>query len=57
MADFNLEAMPLKELRQLQKDLAKAFGVTDGQISGIVRGIKWATAGGPIQTERKCFRG
>ena len=40
-----------------QKDLAKAFGVTDGQISGIVRGIKWATAGGPIQTERKYFRG
>ncbi|MFN3844216.1 MAG: H-NS family nucleoid-associated regulatory protein [Paracoccaceae bacterium] len=24
MADFNLEAMSLKELRQLQKDLAKA---------------------------------
>ena len=26
-------------------------------ISAIVRGIKWATAGGPIQTERKYFRG
>ena len=25
MADFNLEAMTLKELRQLQKDLAKAI--------------------------------
>jgi len=25
MADFNLEAMSLKELRQLQKDLAKAI--------------------------------
>jgi len=25
MADFNLEALPLKELRQLQKDLAKAI--------------------------------
>jgi hypothetical protein len=24
-ADFNLEAMPPKELRQLQKDLAKAI--------------------------------
>ena len=25
MAEFNLEAMSLKELRQLQKDLAKAI--------------------------------
>ena len=40
-----------------QKDLAEDFGVTDGQISMIVRGIRWADAGGPIQTERKCCRG
>ena len=40
-----------------QKDLAEDFGVTDGQISMIVRGIRWADAGGPIQTERKYHRG
>jgi DNA-binding protein H-NS len=29
MAEFNLEAMSLKELRQLQKDLAKAISTYD----------------------------
>ena len=29
MADFNLEAMSLKELRQMQKDLAKAISTYD----------------------------
>lgn len=40
-----------------QKDLAEQFGITDGQVSMIVRGLRWADAGGPIQTERKYVRG
>ena len=40
-----------------QKDLAEQFGVTDGQISQIVRGLRWKSVGGPIQTERKYQRG
>ena len=31
MADFNLEAMSLKELRQMQKDLAKAISTYEGR--------------------------
>jgi DNA-binding protein H-NS len=31
MADFNLDAMSLRELRQLQKDLAKAFSTYKDQ--------------------------
>lgn len=40
-----------------QKDLAEQFGITDGQVSMIVRGLRWVDAGGPIQTERKYVRG
>lgn len=40
-----------------QKDLAEQYGVTDGQISMIVRGIRWRNAGGPIERERKYCRG
>ncbi|OQQ23347.1 hypothetical protein A6411_23850 [Prescottella equi] len=39
-----------------QKDLADHYGVTDGQISMIVRGLRWAHVGGPIQNERKYIR-
>ncbi|WP_175279362.1 hypothetical protein [Prescottella equi] len=39
-----------------QKDLAGQYGVTDGQISMIVRGLRWAHVGGPIQNERKYIR-
>ena len=40
-----------------QKDLAEQFGITDGQVSMIVRGHRWPNAGGPIQTERKYING
>ena len=40
-----------------QKDLAEQFGLTDGAVSMIVRGIRWPHVGGPIQTERKYIRG
>lgn len=40
-----------------QKDLAAQFGVTDGLISEIVRGLRWRTAPGPIQTKREYRRG
>ena len=36
-----------------QSDLAEQYGVSDGQISMIVRGIRWPHIGGPIETERK----
>lgn len=39
-----------------QKDLAEQFGVTEGTISMIVRGIRWPNIGGPIQAERKYVR-
>ncbi len=35
-----------------QKDLAENYGITDGQVSMIVRVIRWPNVGGPIQTER-----
>jgi DNA-binding protein H-NS len=37
MADFNLEAMSLKELRQLQKDLAKAVSTYEDRHKAEVR--------------------
>lgn len=40
-----------------QSDLAQQFGVSDGQISMIVRGKRWASVGGPIETERKYTHG
>lgn len=35
-----------------QKDLAEQFGITDGQVSMIVRGLRWADAGGPLQARK-----
>jgi hypothetical protein len=40
-----------------QTDLAAQFGLTDGSVSMIIRGIRWPDAGGPIETERKYYRG
>lgn len=39
-----------------QKDLARDFNITDGQVSMIVRGLRWRDAGGPIETERRYRR-
>lgn len=39
-----------------QIDLAKQFGVSDGQISMIVRGHRWPELGGPIQTKNEHYR-
>lgn len=54
------EIVTIRERRAMgarQKDLAEHFGVTDGQISMIVRGLRWSHVGGPIQTERQYNRG
>lgn len=40
-----------------QKDLAEHFGVTDGLVSEIVRGLRWPNTPGPIETKRKYIRG
>jgi hypothetical protein len=40
-----------------QQDLAAQFGLTDGSVSMIVRGLRWPEAGGPIETERKYRNG
>lgn len=32
-----------------QADLAAQYGITDGQVSMIVRGLRWQGAGGPIE--------
>lgn len=39
-----------------QIDLAKQYGVSDGQISMIVRGKRWASVGGPIEKQRAQYR-
>lgn len=39
-----------------QKDLAEQFNVSDGQISMIVRGIRWPDVGGPIEAKRSNYR-
>ena len=40
----------------LQKDLARDFGITDGQVSLIIRGLRWKDVGGPIETKRQYRR-
>lgn len=40
-----------------QKDLAEQYGISGGQVSLIVRGIRWPELGGPIETERRYSRG
>lgn len=39
-----------------QIDLAEQFGVSDGQISMIVRGLRWPEVGGPIEAKRNQYR-
>lgn len=49
----------IRERRALgarQKDLADQFGVTDGVISMIVRGLRRAEVGGPIEEKRSQYR-
>lgn len=41
MADFNLEALSLKELRQLQKDLAKAISTFEDRHKAEARAPNW----------------
>jgi hypothetical protein len=40
-----------------QSDLAEQFGISDGAVSMIVRGLRWPNAGGPIERERRYARG
>ena len=40
-----------------QSDLAEQFGITDGAVSMIVRGLRWPDAGGPIERERRYVHG
>lgn len=40
-----------------QQTLADQYGVSNGLISQIVRGLRWSKVGGPIQTERKYENG
>lgn len=54
------EAKLIRERREAgarQKDLAREYGVSNGFISMIVRGIRWPDAGGPIQAERNWHHG
>lgn len=39
-----------------QIDLAEQFGLTDGAVSMIVRGLRWPNAGGPIQSKNNQYR-
>jgi hypothetical protein len=40
-----------------QIDLAADYGITDGAVSMIVRGLNWPNAGGPIQARRQYRHG
>jgi hypothetical protein len=40
-----------------QQDLADQYGVTNGMVSQIVRGLRWPSAPGPIQNERTTSHG
>lgn len=60
MAALGVKVREMRERRAAgarRKDLAEQYGIADGQVSMIVRGHRWPTAGGPIQTERKYQRG
>lgn len=53
------DVITIRERRQAgarQKDLAEQFGVTDGTISMIVRGVRWPNVGGPIEPDRAQYR-
>lgn len=53
------QVLTIRERRAMgarQKDLAGQFGVTDGQISMIVRGLRYAHLGGPIETTNQNYR-
>lgn len=53
------QVVTIRERRSMgarQKDLAEQFGVTDGQISMIVRGERWKHLGGPIEEKRNRYR-
>ncbi len=52
----NIKDMHERGRAARQKDLAEHFGVTDGSVSMIVRGIRWASVGGPIETKRSQYR-
>lgn len=39
-----------------QNDLAEHYGITNGQVSMIVRGIRWPNLGGPIQSNERHTR-
>lgn len=39
-----------------QIDLAKQYGISDGQVSMIVRGLRWADVGGPIEAKQSQYR-
>ncbi len=53
----------VRELRQRRKaganqlDLAADFGISQSEVSKIVRGLRWRKAGGPIQRKRRYNRG
>ena len=61
--NLRLSDQQVREIRERrksgarQKDLADQYGVTDGWISEIVRGLKRAEAGGPLETGREYYRG
>ena len=52
-----IEMRERRERGARQLDLARDYGVSDGQVSMIVRGLRWPEVGGPIQTERKYQHG
>jgi len=54
------QVLDLRELRKAganQLDLAADFGISQSQVSKIVRGLRWQKAGGPIQRKRRYNRG
>lgn len=57
-----LTAEAVKEMRERRANgasqavLAADYGITNGQVSMIVRGLRWKAAGGPIESKQAQYR-
>jgi len=54
------QARELRERRKAganERNLAADFGISQSEVSKIVRGLRWRRAGGPIQRKRRYNRG
>ena len=57
LTDAQVEEMRVRRANGArQKDLARDYGITDGQVSMIVRGLRWPDAPGPIEGRQAQYK-